>query len=210
MIARRGFTLIELLVVIAIIAILAALIFPTFARARAKARETQCKSNLKQLGLAVEMYASDYDGLYPFAVDAPDSHCPQIWDGFPKWQALIPHMPRVKDVLQPYLHNREVLHCASDSGYSHLENTPYEIDAEPVAFQAVGSSYHYRTELAFTRTGPSLLANPSETNVLMDGHGSWHGGRKYVDGRWNVLYGDGHVKSVNLPQLDEAWYTPLR
>ncbi|MFO8079234.1 MAG: DUF1559 domain-containing protein [Armatimonadota bacterium] len=207
---RRAFTLIELLVVIAIIAILAALVFPVFARARAKARETQCASNLKQLGLAFEMYAADYDDRYPFAVDAPDSYCPDIWTGHPQWQALIAQMPRLKDVLQPYTKNHEVFHCSADTGYDRLENTPYEMDAQPTAFEAVGSSYHFRTEVAFSGVGPSLLSDPVGTNILMDGHGSWHGGRNYEDGRWNVLFGDGHVKNVTRPQLDEAWYTPLR
>jgi prepilin-type N-terminal cleavage/methylation domain-containing protein len=66
--ARRGFTLIELLVVIAIIAILAALLFPVFATAREKARQTSCLSNLKQLGTAMAMYAQDFDELYPPAI----------------------------------------------------------------------------------------------------------------------------------------------
>ena len=64
---RRGFTLIELLVVIAIIAILAAILFPVFAQARGKARQTSCLSNIKQASLAVLMYAQDYDELYPRA-----------------------------------------------------------------------------------------------------------------------------------------------
>jgi prepilin-type N-terminal cleavage/methylation domain-containing protein/prepilin-type processing-associated H-X9-DG protein len=62
---QRGFTLIELLVVIAIIAILAAILFPVFAQAREKARQATCQSNLKQFGLALAMYASDYDGFFP-------------------------------------------------------------------------------------------------------------------------------------------------
>jgi prepilin-type N-terminal cleavage/methylation domain-containing protein len=63
---RRGFTLIELLVVIAIIAILAAILFPVFAKARDRAKVTECLSNLKQIGTAVNMYADDSDGyLFP-------------------------------------------------------------------------------------------------------------------------------------------------
>src|SRR5450432_2383849 len=63
--SSKAFTLIELLVVIAIIAILAAILFPVFAQAREKARQTSCLSNLKQLGLGFLMYASDNDGYFP-------------------------------------------------------------------------------------------------------------------------------------------------
>src|SRR5476651_29540 len=62
---RQGFTLIELLVVIAIIAILAAILFPVFAKAREKARQTSCASNEKQLGLAFIQYCQDYDEMFP-------------------------------------------------------------------------------------------------------------------------------------------------
>ena len=61
---RSGFTLIELLVVIAIIAILAAILFPVFAQAREKARQTTCLSNCKQIALAFQMYQQDYDGSF--------------------------------------------------------------------------------------------------------------------------------------------------
>ena len=62
---KHGFTLIELLVVIAIIAILAAILFPVFARAREKARQASCQSNVKQMMLGILMYAQDYDARFP-------------------------------------------------------------------------------------------------------------------------------------------------
>ena len=62
----KGFTLIELLVVIAIIAILAAILFPVFAQAREKARQTSCLSNQKQIGLGIMQYVQDYDETYPY------------------------------------------------------------------------------------------------------------------------------------------------
>ena len=65
---QQGFTLIELLVVIAIIAILASILFPVFAQAREKARQTMCASNFKQLGTAFALYASDYDGGFPMPI----------------------------------------------------------------------------------------------------------------------------------------------
>jgi len=68
---KRGFTLIELLVVIAIIAILAAILFPVFAQAREKARQTSCTSNLKQVGMAIQMYAQDADEMLPLAAYNP-------------------------------------------------------------------------------------------------------------------------------------------
>src|ERR1044072_5111146 len=63
--SRKGFPLIELLVVIAIIAILAAILFPVFAKARAKARQTACLANMRQIGNALMMYAQDYDETLP-------------------------------------------------------------------------------------------------------------------------------------------------
>lgn len=68
--SSKGFTLIELLIVIAIIAILAAILFPVFARAREMARRSACQSNLKQLGLGIAQYVQDYDEHYPSVSDA--------------------------------------------------------------------------------------------------------------------------------------------
>ena len=88
---RKGFTLIELLVVIAIIAILAAILFPVFARVRAKAQGTQCISNMKQIILAVRMYASDYSDVLP--------PCPLSWNW--KWWGTVGN--KYADSLGPYV-----------------------------------------------------------------------------------------------------------
>src|SRR3954462_1190862 len=96
---RKGFTLIELLVVIAIIAILAALLFPVFARAKESAKKTACISNLKQIGDAIIMYEGDYDDVFPHAVDPSDKWTPQIWDSFPNFEAEIPKMPLMSEAL---------------------------------------------------------------------------------------------------------------
>lgn len=99
---RRGFTLIELLVVIAIIAILAAIIFPVFARAREKARQTACLSNLKQIGTAVGMYASDYDGE-------------MLWmQGWVVWNQIGSlGLPGWLQAIHPYVKNTNIYKCPS-------------------------------------------------------------------------------------------------
>lgn len=81
---KRGFTLIELLVVIAIIAILTAMLCPVFARAREKARQSSCLSNVKQISLAVLLYSDDHDGLTPPAMSLKDdkrTHCAPFTGG---------------------------------------------------------------------------------------------------------------------------------
>ena len=98
---RAGFTLIELLVVIAIIAILAAILFPVFAQARAKARAISCLSNNKQIGTGFMMYIQDYDETYPAAVygdwgDPPTATMPdgRAFQGWVTWPLQI--MPYIK------------------------------------------------------------------------------------------------------------------
>lgn len=76
--AKNGFTLIELLVVIGVIAILAAILFPVFAKAREKARQAACASNLKQIGHALALYAQDYDETLPTNAPSPSKYAEEL------------------------------------------------------------------------------------------------------------------------------------
>jgi len=95
-VGSRGFTLIELLVVIAIIAILAAILFPVFAKVRESARKTSCSSNMKQLAMSFQMYLHDYDQTYPYC-----GHYGTAGDRSAEWQ----------NVLVPYNKNDKILLC---------------------------------------------------------------------------------------------------
>jgi len=109
--SQRGFTLIELLVVIAIIAILAAILFPVFAKAREKARQTACLSNMKQLAMATKMYDSDWDECYPlygygsstnvFFALGPDPCDHVTWKTSWRWPSIV----------QPYVRNAGLFAC---------------------------------------------------------------------------------------------------
>jgi prepilin-type N-terminal cleavage/methylation domain-containing protein/prepilin-type processing-associated H-X9-DG protein len=110
--ANNGFTLIELLVVIAIIAILAAILFPVFARARENARRSSCQSNLKQLGLGIMQYTQDYDERMPASTAN---------NGGDGGKALY-------NYINPYVKSLQIFKCPSDSGtktYSYGYNYVY-------------------------------------------------------------------------------------
>ena len=150
---RKGFTLIELLVVIAIIAILAAILFPVFARAREKARQTSCLSNLKQIMLGTLMYTQDYNERTPphgyFAPDPPlaprfnDSRG-AYWD----WPVL----------LEPYIMNRDIYQCPShpDEGATHSSGTQHPY---PVA---------YTVPRSFSGIKMATVRRPAEKIYHMD------------------------------------------
>jgi len=115
----RGFTLIELLVVIAIIAILAAILFPVFAKAREKARASSCLSNMRQLGSAAMQYAQDFDERFPktYQWSANGAYC--YW-----WS----------DLIQPYIRNYQIVVCPSGSWsyYYYRDNTLVGVYPNPL------------------------------------------------------------------------------
>jgi len=184
---NRGFTLIELLVVIAIIAILAAILFPVFAQAREKARQASCLSNVKQMTLAVMMYAQDYDETLPFAIGGTD----------------MAHLYSIFELLQPYQKNRQIERCPSDRAgaidftmegigrYSYSANISlfaYEFPIMPpnpiISLAQVPKPAHTLTiyDGLDTSTTPGvhiLMAayrhNGGANAAFLDGHAKWYG-----------------------------------
>lgn len=141
---KRAFTLIELLVVIAIIALLAAVLFPVFARAREKGRQTVCVSNLRQMGLAFQQYTQDYDESYPNACSADPSfsatdECsstgdPYLWTGQHFRWLIMSYLgfQQVRSTTSPWVSlngaNPAILVCPSDPSIA-FDNTSYGYSA---------------------------------------------------------------------------------
>lgn len=208
---QHGFTLIELLVVIAIIAILAAILFPVFARARENARKSTCQSNLKQLGAAFMMYYQDYDEAYPlYRFDAPGKYS-TTWYWWP-------------EVVEPYMKNKNVIHCPSSPnkpgttgtsvfwyGYGYhsylapggggthgdthrnaARERPAEIllacDSTVYIVWCPVASPNYYYGPGVEGTGSSL----PNANARYQGVADWHS-----EGT-NILYCDGHVKWLKI------------
>jgi len=143
---RRAFTLIELLVVIAIIAILAAILFPVFAQAREKARQTSCLSNNHQIGMAFMQYAADYDECLPLSTDSGRDL---------SWA----------NTLQPYIKNRQVYRCPSDPSTNFV--TPL-VGATVTRF----SSYFLNDWLAGTLKYTNLASIDKPANVIYVSEGA--------------------------------------
>ncbi len=221
---RRAFTLIEVLVVVAIIAILAGLLFPVYSRARDQGRQTSCLSNLSQIGKSIGLYMADYDEVFPHAIDPSDRDRPEIWDRHPEFQARIPTMPFLHEALRPYTKSAELFRCPADHGTEVLDsNFGIPFRTSPSMFSVYGTSYFFRTEIAFRFYSQERFELPTKVNVLFDGAGHWHGSARAMreednfdtilglrkEYRYNCLFGDFHAKSLSASELDLAWRTRL-
>ena len=223
---RRGFTLIELLVVIAIIAILAAILFPVFARARENARKATCLSNEKQIGLGVMMYAQDFDEKLPPNGSGPagDGGCclPSFADPAVIAAGRIAWIIRVT----PYIKNAGVWECPSagnawgpSSGVgtgSYPQATNYVVNGmtlgKALAKIQEPSRSVYAVEWSACDTGAvvrPIQCSACTTNVGYQGQpwnsvpsywGTTHGalsGPTAEDGKYNAIFCDGHAKTVS-------------
>ncbi|HEY3414661.1 MAG TPA: prepilin-type N-terminal cleavage/methylation domain-containing protein [Armatimonadota bacterium] len=189
----RGFTLIELLVVIAIIAILAAILFPVFAKARERAKQTECLNNLKQFGVAFRTYADDSDGYMPHdwrGVPEPGSRLSRAGstDGGPIW---------------PYVNSTGIYYCPSDPRPGRDQKYSYGYDWNLFSWSG---QKPYKLDRV---PGTPIIGDPKWGTVkgiyVLDewaGHGQDrnHNG---VDDDYerhgkgcNVLLSDGHVKFI--------------
>ncbi len=193
---RRGFTLIELLVVIAIIAILAAILFPVFARAREKARQTSCLSNVKQIVLADLMYAQDYDERM-----APNWNYPDPSGGNGSYCSDGPYRAIRLQLLLPYIMNEEIRFCPS--GYSTVCCSPYARSYHPISGQG----------------GVKLGAFQAPANTVMWGEATvyleiaigdvlGYTNNKAHNGGQNLGYNDGHAKWCSAGALLGQRWTP--
>ena len=192
--SRQGFTLIELLVVIAIIAILAAILFPVFARAREKARQTSCLSNLRQIGTATMMYNQDYDEKYP----------PQFgWDASLDWP-----IPMV-----PYVKNAQLFACPSAvplpnhfpvSGVPlcYGYNCPYLQMQSQAIVQDTAGTLLVADSNGDNRIGPDVAVRPANCgHQLTAPHNE----------TLNCTFADGHSKAMKLSTIEgneTAWFNP--
>ncbi|HEX8464612.1 MAG TPA: DUF1559 domain-containing protein [Abditibacterium sp.] len=218
---HSAFTLIELLVVIAIVAILASILFPVFGRARENARRASCQSNLKQIGLALQMYVQDFDGRVPICVD---NSTPTPTDDSGYWWVT----------LFKYTKNDQVFQCPSwqtttlPTGLFPYETPPNP--AKPFTHFGISGTYVWNEtmdgspEMRLTGTSSDGTSyGPAEVVAVSEGFNGSHvwkpehvaplGNpeqrlRSFHFEGYNVAYADGHVKWINNTQMKRRLWAP--
>jgi prepilin-type N-terminal cleavage/methylation domain-containing protein/prepilin-type processing-associated H-X9-DG protein len=199
----RGFTLIELLIVIAIIAILAAILFPVMASARAKARQTTCTSNLRQIGLAIALYRDDWDCYVPVMLNR------QIM-----WMEV---QPGRKGLIDPYLRNEGVRQCPSKRGpvarycMNYWRGSPRGVpETSPQGQPESAVPRPAATLLVWEHQVPFPGCNRGQRGGTADepdpGPGIDHWDSLHHDG-FNALWCDGHVKRMRYSDLRRRFFT---
>ena len=213
---RRGFTLIELLVVIAIIAILASILFPVFAQAREKARQTACLSNMKQLGTSFQMYMGDYDGRLPGGAPYNSQKNWGDWVGMTLWgepcSKQYPMRPE-DGSLFPYVKNLQVYLCPSSYKTQPLRLS-YTVNCLLTGIKAE----YTETQLAASKPGISgLILMIDESESLNDGFFCPGNPGDIPDsihlGGANYMFADGHGKfyrpnDKNVQRTDPGPFWP--
>lgn len=168
---RNAFTLIELLVVIAIIAILAAMLFPVFGRAKEAAKKASCLSGMKQLGTAFRLYLGDSDGVYPscdndkakIVGQPPDPETPEA-DGPPERDWTI--------TTQPYVKNFDIMRCATDTSLKPKDPKNPDLSNEYRSSYSVnGWSEYTLAESSITKPSNWILL--AERNNISKGPKTW-------------------------------------
>lgn len=224
--SRKGFTLIELLVVIAIIAILAAILFPVFAKAREAARKTQCASNMKQIATGLLMYAQDYDETFFHGVVGGNGLCgTEGMQGtvLGTWPDGTPMYGLWSAVIQPYVKNAYLFWCPSEAAPHRWGNACNNGPLPSASVQEWGdygmNQFAYNTPMAQVVTPTSMVLvmeqrahyfrqycnrrdNTCCAGVTTDGI---QGPRPRHSEMFNVAFVDGHVKSLK-PQVANQNY----
>jgi len=215
---RRAFSLVEILVVLGIIALLAAIALPVFNSVRRRGYQTTCASNLHQLGLAVNQYTQDYDGLFPRGGDPIDLQTTAWHDaanGIYEYQ--VGQLPPLTYVLRPYIKSLDTWKCPADTGFDVDDISQQLLDARPTMFEKFSMSFYYRTELTLKNKKDlvgwdrfGVQHGASDINVLADAHGSWHGqDEPWSLRRYNILMADGRVVNFSRKQYNDAFNLDL-
>ncbi len=204
---RRGFTLIELLVVIAIIAILAAILFPVFARAREKARQTSCLSNVKQLGLGIMMYVQDYDERMPVFEPAWGVTPSPAITGCSWWQGVYPYVKNdqiyvcpSRDQWGPFTYWARVFPVFPSYGFSsRVRAQKLAQIKEPATKLMLGDACHPMGDQMWRFCWPLAPGGwPDKCNTAVNQKDpDW----AVHNGGGNICFADGHAKWLNANSL---------